>query len=55
MAASKLDPKEREKVEISQFLSSSVDELDRQIEVAEAEVDSILATQKKGKEGKREE
>ena len=56
MAASKLDPKEREKVEISQFLSSSVDELDRQIEVAEAEVDSILATQKKGKKesGKNE-
>lgn len=48
-AAAKLDPKERAKMEACEFLSSMVDELERQIETLEAEGESIQATMKKGK------
>ncbi|KAL2071684.1 hypothetical protein VTL71DRAFT_12919 [Oculimacula yallundae] len=48
-AAAKLDPKELAKSEACDFLSSSVDELERQIETLEAEAESIQATLKKGK------
>jgi CCR4-NOT transcription complex subunit 3 len=48
-AAAKLDPKEKEKMEVAQFLSDMVDELGRQIESQEAEVEAIQATLKKGK------
>ena len=48
-AALKLDPKEKEKLEICQFLSNMVDELDRQIETVEAETESLQANYKKGK------
>lgn len=48
-AAAKLDPKEQAKVEMSEFLSSMVDELEQQIETLEAESESIGATMKKGK------
>lgn len=48
-AAAKLDPKERAKSEACDFLSTSVDELERQIETLEAEGESIQATMKKGK------
>lgn len=48
-AAAKLDPKEQAKVEMSEFLSSMVDELEQQIETLEAESESIGATLKKGK------
>lgn len=48
-AAAKLDPKEQAKVEASEFLSSMVDELEKQIEQLEAEGESIQATMKKGK------
>lgn len=48
-AASKLDPKEKEKAEACDFLSSMVDELGQQIEAMEAEEESIHATLKKGK------
>lgn len=48
-AASKLDPKEQAKVEVSDFLSSMVEELEQQVEHLEAEGESIQATMKKGK------
>lgn len=48
-AAAKLDPKELAKSEACDFLSASVDELERQIETLEAEAESIQATLKKGK------
>lgn len=48
-AAAKLDPKEQAKAEASEFLSSQVDELEQQIELLEAESESIQATMKKGK------
>ena len=46
-AAAKLDPREKEKVEMCNFLGDMVDELSRQIESAEAEQDTVQATMKK--------
>lgn len=40
-AAAKLDPKEMEKMEICNFLSDMVDELNRQIETTEAEAEVL--------------
>ncbi|KAL8800214.1 MAG: hypothetical protein Q9182_005336 [Xanthomendoza sp. 2 TL-2023] len=48
-AAAKLDPEERKIQEACDFLSSMVEELERQIETLEAEEDSLQATVKKGK------
>lgn len=48
-AASKLDPKEKEKVEACDFLSSMVDELQQRIETMEAEEEVLQAQMKKGK------
>ncbi|KYG49656.1 hypothetical protein M433DRAFT_139908 [Acidomyces richmondensis BFW] len=48
-AATKLDPKEREKIEVCSFLSDTVDELGRQIESHEAEADTLRAGLKKKK------
>ncbi|KAF3915042.1 hypothetical protein ABW21_db0202743 [Orbilia brochopaga] len=48
-AAAKLDPKEKEKVEICGFLSNMVEELERQIETLEAEMEGIQLTLKKGR------
>ncbi|KAI0015145.1 Not1 N-terminal domain, CCR4-Not complex component-domain-containing protein [Xylariomycetidae sp. FL0641] len=48
-AAAKLDPKEKLKAEVGEFLSSQVDELEQQIETLEAEGEQIQATMKKGK------
>lgn len=48
-AAAKLDPKEKEKLETCQFLSSMVEELERQIETLEAEEEALHANVKKGK------
>ncbi|KAI0134575.1 Not1 N-terminal domain, CCR4-Not complex component-domain-containing protein [Xylariales sp. AK1849] len=48
-AAAKLDPKEQAKLVAGQFLSDMVDELEQQIEILEAESESIQATMKKGK------
>ncbi|KAI9671884.1 MAG: general negative regulator of transcription subunit 5 [Caeruleum heppii] len=48
-AAAKLDPREKEKLEACQFLSSMVEELERQVEMAEAEAESLQANMKKGK------
>lgn len=49
MAGAKLDPKEKEKLEMCDFLSKMVEELERQIEQLEAEADNLQATMKKGK------
>ena len=48
-AATKLDPKEKEKMEMGNFLSDMVDELARQIESQEAEAETLQAGLKKGK------
>lgn len=48
-AASRLDPKEKEKAEACEFLSSMVDELQQKIEAMEAEEESLQASLKKGK------
>ncbi|PYH83933.1 hypothetical protein BO82DRAFT_29094 [Aspergillus uvarum CBS 121591] len=48
-AASRLDPKEKEKVETCDFLSSMVDELQQRIEAMEAEEETLHMQMKKGK------
>ncbi|KAK4983432.1 general negative regulator of transcription subunit 5 [Elasticomyces elasticus] len=48
-AAAKLDPKEKEKLEMCQFLSNMVEELERQIEHVEAETEAMNANVKKSK------
>ncbi|KAL1962319.1 hypothetical protein VTN77DRAFT_9810 [Rasamsonia byssochlamydoides] len=48
-AASRLDPKEKEKAEACEFLSNMVDELQQKIEAMEAEEESLQASLKKGK------
>ncbi|KAI1333727.1 Not1 N-terminal domain, CCR4-Not complex component-domain-containing protein [Xylariaceae sp. FL0016] len=48
-AATKLDPKEQAKMDTIDFLSSQVDELERQIEALETESTQIAATKKKSK------
>ncbi|KAF2861393.1 hypothetical protein K470DRAFT_299318 [Piedraia hortae CBS 480.64] len=48
-AAAKMDPKEREKTEVSHFLGEMVEELGRQIEHLEAEADQLRVTLKKKK------
>ena len=45
----KLDPKEKEKLEACQFLSGMVEELERQVETLEAEEEALQANVKKGK------
>lgn len=45
----KLDPREKEKVETSNFVSSMLEELERQVEALEAEQETIQATMKKGR------
>ncbi|KAL2002070.1 hypothetical protein VTN02DRAFT_706 [Thermoascus thermophilus] len=48
-AASRLDPKEKEKAETCEFLSSMVDELQQKIEAMEAEEEALHVSLKKGK------
>lgn len=48
-AASRLDPKEKERVECCEFLSNMVDELQLKIEALEAEEETLHAQMKKGK------
>ena len=48
-AAAKLDPKEKDKLGTGNFLSSMVEELERQLETLEAEEDSLQVTAKKSK------
>lgn len=49
LASTKLDPKEKEKAEIREFLCDCVSKLEQQIEMCEAESESIMATFRKGK------
>lgn len=48
-AAAKMDPKDREKADMADFLARMVEDLERQIEQCEAETDSLTATTKRGK------
>jgi CCR4-NOT transcription complex subunit 3 len=48
-AASKLDPKEKEKIEAIDFLQDMVESLSQQIEASEAETENLQASMKKGK------
>lgn len=48
-AASRLDPKEKEKADACDFLSNMVDELQQKIEAMEAEEETLHASLKKGK------
>lgn len=47
--ASKLDPEEKEKMETLDFLSQMNEELERQVETLEAEVEQVQVTMKKSK------
>ncbi|KAF2267146.1 CCR4-NOT transcription complex [Lojkania enalia] len=47
--AAKLDPKEKEKADVIDFLVQMNEELERQVETVEAEVETLQATIKKGK------
>lgn len=48
-AAARLDPKEKEKAETCEFLSTTVDTLQQKIESMEAEEETLHASMKKGK------
>lgn len=48
-AAAKLDPKEKERQEMSAFLQDTIDELARQLESNEAESETLTASAKKSK------
>jgi CCR4-NOT transcription complex subunit 3 len=50
-AASRLDPKEKEKGEMTEFLQDMVDALGRQIEAQEAETEMLMGSVKKSKKG----
>ncbi|KAG1252911.1 hypothetical protein G6F68_011570 [Rhizopus microsporus] len=45
----RMDPKEKEKADTVDWISNTVDELSRQIEMAEAEIETMLGTTKRGK------
>lgn len=45
----RMDPKEKEKADACDWISNTVDELSRQIEMAEAEVETLQGTTRKGK------
>ena len=49
--ASKLDPKAQEKLEVTQWLQSKVEELLLQVEQAEAEIETLQGGAKKKKSG----
>jgi CCR4-NOT transcription complex subunit 3 len=44
-----MDPKEKEKADACDWISNTVDELSQQIEMAEAEVETLQGTSRKGK------
>ncbi|KAG8169068.1 hypothetical protein KVR01_001817 [Diaporthe batatas] len=54
-AAAKLDPKEKAKLEASDFLGSQIDVLEEQIEKMEADVEQLQAGMKKGKKAKKDD
>ncbi|KAF7723689.1 proteinral negative regulator of transcription subunit 5 [Apophysomyces ossiformis] len=45
----RLDPKDKEKADACEWISSTVDELSRQMETAEAELETLQGTSRKGK------
>lgn len=47
--ASKLDPKDKEKADVIEFLQQMTEELERQVEMREAEVETLQAGMRKGK------
>jgi Not1 N-terminal domain, CCR4-Not complex component len=49
MASSKMDPKEKERHEMGHFLMEMVEELGKQVELAEAEQESLQIALKKGR------
>ncbi|KAI0758264.1 Not1 N-terminal domain, CCR4-Not complex component-domain-containing protein [Irpex lacteus] len=49
--ASKLDPKQQEKLEITQWLQNQVEELSQQVEMAEAEIETLQGGAKKKHKG----
>jgi len=51
IAASRLDPAEKAKLELSQWISGMVDELARQVEMTEAEIEQLAGGTKKKKGG----
>ncbi|CBQ71579.1 related to NOT3-general negative regulator of transcription, subunit 3 [Sporisorium reilianum SRZ2] len=55
IAAAKMNPKDREKAEITDWLSTQVDELSRQVESAEAEIETISGSGKKKKGSAKDE
>ncbi|POS75980.1 CCR4-NOT transcription complex [Diaporthe helianthi] len=54
-AAAKLDPKEKAKLEASDFLGSQIDVLEEQIEKMEADVEQLQVGMKKGKKAKKDD
>lgn len=54
-AATKLDPKEQQKVDMCQWIQNMVEELSRQVEQSEAEVEQIQGTKQKKKDSEREQ
>ncbi|KKY34495.1 putative ccr4-not transcription subunit 3 [Diaporthe ampelina] len=54
-AAAKLDPKEKAKLEASDFLGSQIDVLEEQIEKMEADMELLQAGMKKGKKAKKDD
>jgi CCR4-NOT transcription complex subunit 3 len=54
-AAAKLDPKEKAKLEASDFLGTQIDILEEQIEKIEADVEQLQAGMKKGKKAKKDD
>ncbi|GAA6061000.1 hypothetical protein JCM10212_000686 [Sporobolomyces blumeae] len=53
-AAAKLDPKEQQKLEMCQWIQTMVEELSRQEEQAEAEIEQIQSVKAKKKDAERE-
>ncbi|GAA5838552.1 hypothetical protein JCM5353_003135 [Sporobolomyces roseus] len=53
-AAMKLDPKEQQKLELCQWIQTMVEELSRQVEQAEAELETIQGVKTKKKDSERE-
>ncbi|KAK7205018.1 CCR4-NOT transcription complex, subunit 3 [Myxozyma melibiosi] len=45
----RLDPREREKMEMGNFITSMIDDLDRQVEQLEAELETLQVTMRRGK------
>jgi CCR4-NOT transcription complex subunit 3 len=49
LARERMDPKEKEKADACDWISNTVDELSRQIETAEAELETLQGTSRRGK------